>query len=138
MPLYICLSEKGAVPTGAKSSVAQALTRVHCDLTGAPAAFVHVFFFEDGEPSPVAGPREARFQLSGGIRAGRADALKDRLVLGMRRALAETLGADVSEVAMTTRDVPAKWAMEGGELMPEPGEEAAWLAKHHAAAAAAG
>ena len=27
-------------------------------------------------------------------------------------------------------DTPAHWAMEGGEIMPEPGEEAAWLAAH--------
>ena len=137
MPLYICLSEKGAVPEDAKGPAAKALTKVHCDLTGAPATFVHVFFFEDGDALPVPGEREARFQLLGSIRSGRTDDLKDRLVLGMREALATTLRVDLSEVAMNTRDVPAKWVMEGGDLLPEPGEEAAWLAKHHAAAAAA-
>lgn len=29
-----------------------------------------------------------------------------------------------------TVDVPARWVMEGGEVLPEPGEEEAWLAKH--------
>jgi hypothetical protein len=24
-------------------------------------------------------------------------------------------------------DVPARWVMEGGAIMPEPGQEAAWL-----------
>lgn len=27
-------------------------------------------------------------------------------------------------------DVPASWLMEGGRIVPEPGEEAAWLAGH--------
>jgi len=27
-------------------------------------------------------------------------------------------------------EVPAAWVMEGGAVMPEPGEEAAWLARH--------
>jgi len=43
---------------------------------------------------------------------------------------------DPSSVTMGTVDVPAKWAMEGGDIMPEPGEEAAWFAAHAAKAAA--
>ena len=27
----------------------------------------------------------------------------------------------------------ASWVLEGGDIMPEPGEEAEWLAKHAAA-----
>jgi hypothetical protein len=34
-------------------------------------------------------------------------------------------------VGVVTVDVPSKWNMEGGELLPEPGEEAEWLARHH-------
>lgn len=137
MPLYVCLSEKAAVPEASKQRIAQALTKAHCDVTGAPATFVHVFFFEDGDALPVPGVREARYQLLGSIRAGRTDDLKDRLVLAMRQGFADALGVDLAEVGMITRDVPAKWVMEGGDLLPEPGEEAAWLAKHNAAAAAA-
>jgi hypothetical protein len=32
-------------------------------------------------------------------------------------------------VAVVTVDVPARWVMEGGALLPEPGDESAWLAK---------
>ena len=47
--------------------------------------------------------------------------------------LADVTGRERAEVGVATVDVPSKWIMEGGELLPEPGEEAAWLAKHGSA-----
>ena len=47
-------------------------------------------------------------------------------------SVATALGCAPSEVGVTTVDIPSKWNMEGGAIMPEPGEEAAWLEKHHA------
>ena len=38
--------------------------------------------------------------------------------------------------AVLTADTPASWVMEGGDILPEPGEEEAWLAKHNAKLAA--
>ncbi len=73
---------------------------------------------------------KGRCQLYGSIRSGRTDDIKQRLVGGMCRATAEILEFDGDDVVMSTRDVDAKWVMEGGELLPEPGEEAAWLARH--------
>ena len=35
-------------------------------------------------------------------------------------------------VSVVTVDVPARWVMEGGDILPEPGDEAAWIAKHGA------
>ena len=35
-----------------------------------------------------------------------------------------------------TSDIPASWGMEGGDIFPEPGEEAEWLEKHEAKHAA--
>ena len=48
----------------------------------------------------------------------------------MAEAMAKTVGIEASDVGVTTADVPASWVMEGGALLPEPGEEEAWLAKH--------
>ncbi len=44
--------------------------------------------------------------------------------------IAGVLGRNAYEIGVVTVDVPAKWNMEGGELLPEPGEEAEWLARH--------
>ena len=37
---------------------------------------------------------------------------------------------ELDEVGVATVDVPSKWNMEGGELLPEPSEEAGWLERH--------
>ena len=36
MPLYICNAAKGAIDDAAKPKIAADITRVHCEVTGAP------------------------------------------------------------------------------------------------------
>ena len=47
-------------------------------------------------------------------------------------AVAREIGAEPGLVRVRLLDVPASWVMEGGALLPEPGEEADWLARHGA------
>ena len=72
----------------------------------------------------------------GNIRAGRSEELMARLVQEMREAVAAALNTPLAEVGMSTREIPSAWVMEGGDLMPEPGDEAEWLKKHEAKIAA--
>ncbi len=127
MPLYYCTVSQGLTSYEQRSRIAADLTRIHCETTGAPPAFVHVFFVEAREAGLPEGGRAA---VLGSIRAGRTLEQKERLVSGMSRAIAATLGRPVEEISVATVDVPARWVMEGGEVLPEPGEEAAWLARH--------
>ena len=124
MPLYLCAVPKGSADDAAKQTIARELTRIHCDLTQAPPTFVHVFFLEDDNLKHA--------QLQGSIRAGRTEEVVSQLVMEMREAVASTLAMDLEQVHMATRNVPSSWVMEGGDLLPEPGEEAEWLAMHEA------
>ena len=134
MPLYVCNSRKGAVPEGAKPLIAEDVTRIHCDVTGAPPTFVHVFFFEEAPTQPLG---ENTAFLFGSIRAGRTDAQKQQIRDEMHRSVHERAGIPMSDIMVHTADTPASWVMEGGDLLPEPGEEEAWLAAHEAKMAAA-
>ena len=133
MPLYLCNSPKGKIADAAKPKIAADITRIHCDVTGAPPEFVHAFFVEESPAQPL-GDNQA--MLFGSIRAGRTADQKAEIIAQMRRSIAEHAGIALDNIAMVTADVPASWAFEGGAVMPEPGEEAAWLAEHHASAAA--
>lgn len=135
MPLYICNSTAGSVPPEAKEKIAADVTRIHCDVTDAPAKFVHVFFFEDG-PMPPLGDKSA--MLYGQIRHGRTDAQKAQICAEMKASLAEHTGLGADSLHTFTTDTPASWVMEGGDVLPEPGEEEAWLAAHEAKLAARG
>ncbi|MEM8972787.1 MAG: hypothetical protein AAGD43_12050 [Pseudomonadota bacterium] len=132
MPLYMCNSVSSVIPEDAKPKIAADITDIHCDITGAPRTFVHAFFFEDAPQLPINGKSVFLF---GSIRAGRTDEQKADLVNRMKASIYTHAGVPLSEIIVDTIDVPASWVMEGGEILPEPGEEEAWLATHHATTA---
>jgi phenylpyruvate tautomerase PptA (4-oxalocrotonate tautomerase family) len=103
-----------------RQRIAADITRIHCDVTRAPATFVHVVF-RDADPG--------QYMVFGTIRAGRSDPIKLELKQQMAAALAETLAIDVTRITVFTKDGPAAWVMEGGTLLPEPGEEGDWIAR---------
>lgn len=131
MPLYICVAPGGSIPATGKREISRSITRIHCEVTNAPPMFVHALFFDRDQVSSL-GPLwkdvspSCPYQVIGNIRAGRTDEQKERLVSGIRGAVAEALGVGVEQVAVATADTEAKWTMEGGQMIPEPGEEAAW------------
>ncbi len=127
MPLYLCNMKSGSVPTEAKAKIAQDVTDIHCKATDAPAEFVHVFFLEEAEAPPL---ESNQVHLQGNIRAGRNSAQKDEIIHGMCSSIVRHTGLNISDIGMQLLDVPASWVMEGGDVFPEPGEEAAWLAAH--------
>jgi len=127
MPLYRCLVRENATSYEQRLAVSQAVTRIHCEITGAPPTFVHAFFSEDNEGALPEGTCALVF---GSIREGRTADQKRQLADDMTAAVADILEVPPSTVTVATVDVPARWVMEGGALLPEPGEEEAWLAEH--------
>jgi phenylpyruvate tautomerase PptA (4-oxalocrotonate tautomerase family) len=116
MPLYICGAPRDVLDDGQRQRIAEAITRIHCDSTGAPAMFAHVVFDES----------RTEYSVFGTIRAGRSDDVKTELRRQMAQAVAEVVGMEADQVGV----VPASWVMEGGALLPEPGEEDEWLTAH--------
>jgi phenylpyruvate tautomerase PptA (4-oxalocrotonate tautomerase family) len=53
---------------------------------------------------------------------------KQRLLVRIAAAVAEVTDRPVARVAVIVRDVPSRHILEDGRIMPEPGQEAAWLA----------
>ena len=127
MPLYRCAILEGATRIEQRAQIAKEIVRIHCDVTAAPPSFVHAFFLETPAAELPAGKSAFVF---GSIRWGRSDEQKARLVGEMTTAVAAALGLATEAVGVATVDVPSKWIMEGGDLLPEPGEEAEWLARH--------
>ena len=127
MPLYRIALREGSSTEAQRAQIAKEVVRIHCGVTGAPPSFVHAFF--DEPPLDALPDGKAAFVL-GSIRWGRTDAQKAEIVSELTNSVSDTLGLDAAEVAVLTVDIPSRWNMEGGELLPEPGEEEAWLARH--------
>ena len=125
MPLYICNSKKGALDAAAKEKIAEAITRIHCSVTDAPDIFVHAVFFEE---SPLFPLEERTLFVRGTIRKGRSDEQKNQIAGSIGESLIQHGGVPAQQVGALIRETPASWVLEGGEIMPEPGEEAEWFA----------
>jgi phenylpyruvate tautomerase PptA (4-oxalocrotonate tautomerase family) len=127
MPLYRCLVAPRLTSYDQRAAIAEAVTRIHCEVTGGLPLFVHAFFVED-ETGML--PADTRAVVLGSIRTGRTAAQKERLVAELAESVARIVDVPRDEVSVVTVDVPARWVMEGGDILPEPGDEAAWMAKH--------
>ena len=137
MPYYRCVVPKDAIPFDQRQRVAKAITDVHCGMTGAPRSFVHVTFAAGG-----AGEFAEPYYIDGGNRAGRPAELKERLLGELKRAFRDITGVPDDQLGGRITEGPASWSMEGGHVLPEPGEEGPEWYEHavptHAAPAAAG
>ncbi len=125
MPLYICNSGKDAIDAAAKEKIARDITDIHCEVTGAPEIFVHVVFFEESPQVPLG---DKALAVRGTIRKGRSSEQKEQIAAAVRASLVQHGRVAEDEAHAEIRETPASWVLEGGEIMPEPGEEAAWFA----------
>jgi phenylpyruvate tautomerase PptA (4-oxalocrotonate tautomerase family) len=123
MPMYT-VSSKAPLSLEQRLKVASLVTTVHCELTGAPPSFVNVIF---SHGVPLKGNLSCH--VFSFVRKGRPVALNNRLVKDLADKIAAILCVSESLIGVELCEVPASWIMEGGDILPEPGEEAncAWL-----------
>lgn len=126
MPIYNCISPVNGIPMAAREKVATGITDAHCNSTGAPRNFVHVFFREVAQ---AGGRFDKPFFIEGVNRAGRQAEVVLALKKELRKALSDGAGVPLEQVGARITESPASWVMEGGDILPEPGEEdAKWFA----------
>jgi len=95
-----------------------------------PSIYVNVVFHElpadgvytDGVPAnPVL--------VSGWVRQGHPQADTTRLATEIAAAVTRITGVDAQQVLVVMLSSPASSAVEGGRVLPEPGQEQAWMAQ---------
>ncbi|UCH46939.1 MAG: tautomerase family protein [Betaproteobacteria bacterium] len=131
MPTYTVLAPAGQLSGQQKRTIAENLTRTHNQITGAPLFFAQVVFVDiaDGNWFMGGTPLESdQIYIHGHIRGGRSAEMKRKLVLGLRDALAKGAALPTSRVWTYIVELPPAHMVEFGHVLPEPGEEATWLA----------
>ena len=123
MPLYGLTSSKRLSPE-VKQQLVDLFTDAHCGIMIAPEQFVHVVFFEG---IPIAGNKN--LYVHANVRKGRAQSQIDQLCETVINGSAEILRVDTSKIHINLMEISGKWAMEGGYVMPDPGEEDEWMEK---------
>jgi phenylpyruvate tautomerase PptA (4-oxalocrotonate tautomerase family) len=124
MPFYQFTIPAGGPSARRKAEIAAAVTRVHTDVTGAPAHYVNCSFVEVPAGSLfVAGEPVESGRMVGIIRQGRSEEVKRRLVLGLAEAWSAVTGEPADGFALFIHEVPGYQVMEKGVLLHEASED---------------
>lgn len=123
MPMYTISTLKPFSKT-TMEQLANLVTKTHCDLTGAPKTFVNVVFSHN---VPLA--KNIKIDVFANVRKGRTSETNKALKEGLIEALSLHMEIHNNEIKVSLFEVLASWVMEGGQVLPEPGEEAdcEWL-----------
>ena len=119
MPVYTYLAPPNALDLTRRAAVAKAITDAHHRATATPEVLIHVIFVETAGTSV--------HRLRAPLRAGRPRVLEAELLKAVSTGAAAAAGIEVDGLELETTHVPAHCVMEGGLLLPEPGDESEWL-----------
>jgi phenylpyruvate tautomerase PptA (4-oxalocrotonate tautomerase family) len=129
MPVYTCTVAESALSADTKRALAGEIARIHSSINHVPSTYVNVAFHElaadglytDGVPaSPVL--------VSGWVREGHDEDDTTRLATEIATAVSRICDIDAERVLVVIQPSPARFAVEGGRVLPEPGHEQSWLA----------
>ena len=129
MPIYTCTTAEATLTADMKAALAVEISRIHSAINHVPSTYVNVVFpvlpadsvHTDGVPaSPLL--------ISGWVRSGHPEADTTRLAIEIAAAATRVTGIPPNRVLVVFQSSPAHYAVEGGRVLPEPGEEQAWLA----------
>lgn len=131
MATYICRAPEGLLGTHIKAQLAAAITDNHAAVTGGGTTFVQVLFrsfaLEDCYVGgkPLSGPHVF---IEGHIRAGRSTLERAAFVKLTLPAVSELLGVPRYAIWIYLSELPSRAMAEFGHMLPDPGDDAAWLA----------
>jgi phenylpyruvate tautomerase PptA (4-oxalocrotonate tautomerase family) len=129
MPTYVCTVREGRLSPEQKSRIAAEITRIHCEVTGAPNFFAQVIFEEVKTDNYFMGGKPLvhdQIFVYGRVRAGRSVQDKLKMIKLMAEAVGEAAGVSRTGVWIYIAELPPRQMIEYGYVLPEPGEEQAW------------
>ena len=130
MPTYVCRVCGTDLDSAQKANIAREITRLHSEHTGTPHFFAQIFFEAPGRGNHFIGGVPSELEgifVRGDIRAGRSEPVKRELVMAIVEAVHRISGVPTSGIWVYLNDLPAAQMVEFGRILPEPGDEKAWM-----------
>jgi phenylpyruvate tautomerase PptA (4-oxalocrotonate tautomerase family) len=128
VPVYTCTTTAATLDSAQKSALAHEITRIHAAINHVPSKYVNVVFHElPAENVYTDAAPASPLLLNGWARSGHSQADTTRLALEIADAAARVARVDRERVLVVIQDSPAGSAVEGGRVLPEPGQEQAWI-----------
>jgi phenylpyruvate tautomerase PptA (4-oxalocrotonate tautomerase family) len=129
VPIYTLTTTPSTLNAQVKAALAGEMGRIHASINHVPSTYVNVVFHElpavavytDGVPAnPVL--------VSGWVRPGHPEDKTTRLATEIAAAVSRIANVAADRVLVVIQSSPARFAVEGGRVLPEPGQEQAWFA----------
>ena len=124
MPTYTVTVPRGQLDALQKSRIAQGITRVHAETTGAPSYFAQVIFSEVDEGNYFVGGSplsHGQVFVHGQIRAGRTAESKSVLIASMLEVVAEAASVPRTGVWIYIVDLQARQMSNSATCYPNRG-----------------
>lgn len=128
MPIYQCYVPKGLLDNSVKAKLADEITTIHTNATGAPELYVNVLFHEipDGDYFVARKPSTHSY-LFGLIRRGRDLETRQTMLRDFSRMWTRVTGQSEAELLVALSEADPANAMEAGLILPEAGQEQEWF-----------
>ncbi|ORA11610.1 tautomerase family protein [Mycobacterium asiaticum] len=131
MPIYTCTTVASTLDAQTKAELAAEITRIHSRVNHVPSTYINVVFHELALDAVYTDAQQSQpLLISGWVRTGHPDDETSRLLSEVAEAATRVTGIPSARILVIIQNSPAHFAMEGGRVLPNPGEEQAWLAGH--------
>ncbi|ANI41803.1 tautomerase family protein [Mycolicibacterium vaccae] len=128
MPVYTCTTAQSTLSADIKAALAAEMTRIHSTVNHVPGTYVNVVFHELAPEDVYTDGRPAQpLLINGWVRTGHPEAQTSQLVAEIAAAATRVTGIPADRILVVIQNSPAHFAIEGGRVLPAPGEEQAWL-----------
>jgi phenylpyruvate tautomerase PptA (4-oxalocrotonate tautomerase family) len=130
VPIYTCTTTASTLASDTKAALATEIGAIHSSINHVPSSYVTVVFHELCHDSVYSGGVPASpVLISAWVREGHPDADTTRLATEIAAAVTRKAGVPTEQVSVVIQPGPARFAVEFGRVLPEPGHEDAWIAQ---------
>ena len=119
-----------SLSTHQKYTIAQAITKIHAEVTGAEAYFAQVIFKQlDIHDCFIGGILldEPHLFLSGQIRSGRSEQVIKQLLVELEISLQRTTGLASHQIWAYIDEIKPSQMIEYGQILPSVGADKVWF-----------
>ena len=129
MPIYQCYSPKGLLTASAKAKIADEMTSLYCNVTGAPASWVKVLFHElpEGDCFSAGKPVPTQSLILAIVRSGRDLETRRSMLRELSQIWTRNSGQPEADLWISTTEIDPTNILESGLPIPEAGHEREWF-----------
>jgi phenylpyruvate tautomerase PptA (4-oxalocrotonate tautomerase family) len=134
MPIYTCTTTASTLTSDTKAALATEIGEIHSAINHVPSSYVTVVFHELPHDAVYSGGVPANPVLvSSWVREGHPADETTRLATEIAAAVTRIAGVTAEQVTVVIQPGRARFAVEAGHVLPEPGHEKEWLAQLNSA-----